>query len=60
MHYYAQLDENGICAGLSQLSGECGAANMVTVSEADYTKGNLIGKLYIGGKWEKPEEAADE
>lgn len=35
MYFYAQLNENNICVGVSQLSGEVTADNMVQIESAD-------------------------
>lgn len=45
---YAQLDMNNICVGLSQLSGEVQAANMLQIEHYDTT---LMGKKYENGVW---------
>lgn len=46
--YYAQIDEQQICIGVSQLSGEVVAADMVELDSYDI---NVLGKLWQGGKW---------
>ena len=45
---YAQLDSNNVCIGLSQLSGEVQAENMLQIEYYDTT---LIGKKYENGVW---------
>lgn len=35
MKYYAQLNENNICTGISQLSGEINQLNMVEIPSVD-------------------------
>jgi len=45
---YAQLDMNNICVGLSQLSGEVQAPNMLQIENYDTT---LMGKKYENGVW---------
>jgi len=45
---YAQLDMNNICVGISQLSGEVQAENMLQIEYYDTT---LIGKKYENGVW---------
>lgn len=55
MFYYAQLDENDICIGVSQLSGEIYLCNMIFLEKQDVS---LLGKKYNDGVWEdisKPE-----
>jgi len=49
MFYYAQLDENNICIGVSQLSGEVSETNMILLERYDMS---LIGKKYNNGTWE--------
>ena len=50
-YLYAQLDENNICMGISQLSGEVTAANMIRLTEPEFTI-ELIGCEYLGsGEW---------
>ncbi len=50
--YYAQLDENNICVGVSDLSGEIIADNMIRIEEMNT---DLIGKKYNNGNWEAVE-----
>lgn len=45
---YAQLDNNNICIGISQLSGEVQSENMLQIEHYDTT---LLGKKYENGKW---------
>ena len=45
---YAQLNENNICTGISQLSGEVQAPNMLQIEYYDTT---LMGKKFEDGKW---------
>ncbi|AUS95048.1 hypothetical protein CDQ84_12180 [Clostridium thermosuccinogenes] len=42
MFYYAQLNENNICVGVSMLSGEVNASNMVQIS--DYSEDYIYRK----------------
>jgi hypothetical protein len=46
--YYAQLDENNICIGVSQLSGKVEATSMITLEQYDIS---LLGKQYVNGEW---------
>ena len=48
MFYYAQLDENKIVVGISQLSGEVDLPNMIRLEEYD---SSLCGKKYEDGKF---------
>ena len=50
-YYYAQLDEDNICIGLSQLSGEVDSPDMIELSEADFSGGNILGCRYENGEW---------
>ena len=45
---YAQLDDNNVCVGISQLSGEIQVENMLQIEHYDTT---LLGKKYENGKW---------
>ena len=45
---YAQLDMNNICTGISQLSGEVQAPNMLQIENYDTT---LMGKKYENWVW---------
>ncbi len=49
---YAQLDENNICIGISQLSGEVTSDNMILLDNYDTS---LLGKKYNNGIWEEVE-----
>ena len=52
MYYYAQLNESGVCVGVSALSGPVEAANMIPLMEQEYSDGAYyIGRPYIGGDW---------
>jgi hypothetical protein len=48
MYFYAQLDENNICIGISQLSGQVEASNMVPIDNLDIDK---IWRKYENGQW---------
>lgn len=48
MYYYAQLNEENICLGISQLSGKIAAENMIEL--ASYDTG-ILGKKYVDGEW---------
>lgn len=50
-YLYAQLDENNICTGLSQLSGEVIKDNMIRLTEDEFLNDNLLGKWYNNGVW---------
>ncbi len=47
--YYAKLNEENICVGVSQLSGEVHRENMMQIQTYDMT---ILGKRYVDGKWE--------
>ena len=49
MYCYAQLNEENICVGVSQLSGEVIADNMIPL---EFYDSSLIGKRYQNGLWE--------
>lgn len=52
--YYAQIDENNICAAVSKVKGEIKKDNMI---EIDFYDTSLLGKKYNNGVWEEvPEE----
>lgn len=48
MNIYAQLNENNICIGVSQLSGEVSAPDMVEIPNLDT---NYIWRKYDNGVW---------
>ena len=51
MYYYAQINADNICAGISQLSGEVNTLDTVCITEAEFTI-ELIGCEYLGnGEW---------
>lgn len=55
-YFYAELNEENICKGVSALSGEVEAPHMIAL---DFFDESLIGKLYNNGIWEEviiPEE----
>lgn len=47
-YYYAQLNENNICIGVSQLSGEVDGINMISISSMDT---DYIWRKYENGQW---------
>lgn len=47
-YYYAQIDDDGICCGVSQLSGEVEHDNMIRLESYDMS---LMGKLWTGTEW---------
>ena len=49
---YAQLNDKKICVGVSDLSGEVVADNMIKIDDFDTT---LLGKKYNNGSWETVE-----
>lgn len=46
--FYAQLNENNICIGISQLSGEVTNSKMIIIESADTDK---LWRKYEGGVW---------
>ncbi|MCQ4935044.1 hypothetical protein [Anaerotignum propionicum] len=49
MFNYAQLNEENICIGISQLSGEVNVPNMILLDSYDIS---LLGKKYNNDQWE--------
>lgn len=47
-YYYAQIDDDGICCGVSQLSGIVEHDNMIQLESYDMS---LMGKLWTGTEW---------
>ena len=58
MYYYAQINTDGICLAVSELSGEVKADNMIRLESYD---ASLLGKRYVDGEWleveTEPQEA---
>lgn len=48
MKYYASINEENICCGISRLSGEVVADNMIELTSYDMT---LRGKMWTGSEW---------
>ena len=46
--YYAQIDVQNVCVGVSQLAGVVDADNLV---ELDSYNISVLGKVWQGGKW---------
>ena len=60
VHYYAQLNEDNCCVGVSQLSAVSDAPNMIMIDEETYAVGDLIGRSYADGAWgEKTSESEE-
>ena len=53
MYCYAQLNEENICIGISQLSGKIASENMIELASYDTS---ILGKKYVDGKWEDVEQ----
>lgn len=49
---YAQINEENICVGVSQLSGEVDSPLLIPIAEFD---SSVIGKKYNNGVWEEVE-----
>ena len=47
-YYYAQIDDDGICCGVSQLSGIVEHDNMIQLESYAMS---LMGKLWTGTEW---------
>lgn len=47
-YYYAQITDDGICCGVSQLSGIVEHDNMIQLESYDMS---LMGKLWTGTEW---------
>lgn len=45
---YAQLDENGVCVGISQVSGEINSPNHIELETEDYS---YLRKVYSNNQW---------
>lgn len=48
LKYYAQLDVQNVCVGVSQLAGVVDADNLVELDSYDIS---VLGKVWQGGKW---------
>lgn len=48
VYYYAQIDDDDICCGISQLSGIVEHDNMIQLESYDMS---LMGKLWTGTEW---------
>lgn len=48
MKFYAQLNENKICIGISQLSGTVDNENLIEIESAD---NDFMWRKYENGKW---------
>lgn len=44
--YYAIIDANNICNGVSQLSGPVDASNMIAITQEQYESGSVMGQQY--------------
>ncbi|MDD3393493.1 MAG: hypothetical protein PHG19_02465 [Anaerotignum sp.] len=48
--FYAQLNEESVCIGVSQLSGVISSPLMIAIPAMDVS---IVGKLYNDGVWEE-------
>lgn len=48
VHYYAQITDDGICCGVSQLSGIVNADNMIELESYDLS---VMGMKWTGSAW---------
>lgn len=53
MFNYAQLNEENICIGISQLSGEVHSPRMILLENQEVS---LLGKKYNKGVWDEVEQ----
>ena len=56
MNYYAQLDENGLCRCVSQLSGPVEADGLIAITADDYLQSDLLLRSYQAGQWSEKQE----
>ena len=50
---YAQINEENICVGVSQLSGKVDSSLLIPIAEFD---SSVIVKKYVNGAWEEVEQ----
>lgn len=48
VHYYAQINDDNICDGVSQLSGIVDKPNMIEMESYDMS---VMGKMWTGSEW---------
>lgn len=48
IYYYAQINDDGICCGVSQLCGIVDRDDMIQIESYDMS---LMGKLWTGSEW---------
>lgn len=48
VHYYAQINDDNICDGVSQLSGIVDKPNMIELESYDMS---VMGKMWTGSEW---------
>lgn len=48
IYYYAQINDDGICCGVSQLCGIVDRDDMIQIESYDMS---LMGKLWTGAEW---------
>lgn len=56
-YYYAEIDENGICFAVSDLSGEMDKPTMIALESYDVS---VLGKRYENGVWVETEQPTPE
>lgn len=49
--YYAQINENNICCGVSELATEMDNSNLILIDELDTS---ILGKIWNGFEWSEP------
>ena len=57
MYFYAILDKDNICIGISQLSGVVKKKNMIKIDK--YSE-KYLGMVYVDEKWENKKEKKNE
>lgn len=57
MHYYAEINNQNIIIGISQLNGVINMPNMILIENYD---SSLIGKKYVNGEFVEAEKQEQE
>ena len=56
MYYYAQINEHGVCIGVSSLAGEVNESHMIRIPEYN---DDYIGRKYENGEWSEKKYLPD-
>lgn len=51
--YYAQINDNNVCCGVSELAGEMSNPNLIRIGGLDTS---ILGKIWNGSGWSEPQE----